>query len=171
MAKRPQQQRKSSKSEFDWQKPAPINRGPRLPPRSSPRAWIVAAALAISLGTIYGPALNAPLIFDDVDTITRNESISTLWPLFGTDTHRGPLNPLPNVPTAARPLVNLSFAINYQFGQLNPVGYHAVNAIIHFLSAMLLWAIVCRTLCLPYFAGRFDAAAGWLAFAVAMMSR
>ncbi len=137
--------------------------------RSSPRGWIVAAALAISLGTIYGPALNAPLIFDDVDAITNNDSITAIWPIFGTPAHRGPLNPLPNVPTAARPLVNLSFAINYKFSQLDPVGYHAVNAIIHFLSAMLLWAIVRRTLCLPYFAGRFDAAAGWLAFAVAVI--
>ena len=88
----------------------------------------------LSIGAVYGPVLNAPLIFDDVDSIIRNESITSLSPLFGTPAHRGPLNPRPNVPTAARPLVNLSFAINYKFGQLNPVGYHAVNAIIHFLS-------------------------------------
>jgi tetratricopeptide (TPR) repeat protein len=133
------------------------------------RAWVVAAVLAVAIGAVYGPALNAPFIFDDVDTITRNESITTLWPLIGTDAHRGPLNARPNVPTAARPLVNLSFAINYKFGQLNPVGYHTVNAIIHFLSAMLLWAIVRRTLRLPYFGGRFERAADWLAFAVAIL--
>lgn len=125
------------------------------------------AVLAFSIGVIYVPVLNVPLIFDDVDTIIRNESITAIWPLVGTDTHPGPLNPQPNVPTAARPLVNLSFAINYKFGQLDPVGYHAVNAILHFLSAMLLWAIVRRTLRLPYFAGRFEAAADSLAFAVA----
>ena len=79
------------------------------------------------------------------------------------------MNPPPNIPTAARPLVNLSFAINYQFGQLNPVGYHIVNAVIHFLSALLLWAIVRHTLCLPYFAGRFDDVASWLALAVALI--
>jgi tetratricopeptide (TPR) repeat protein len=134
-----------------------------------PRAWFVAAALALSIGTVYGPALTAPLIFDDVDTITRNDSITAIWPLFGSEAHRGPLNPPPNVPTSARPLVNLSFAINYQFSQLHPAGYHAANAIIHFLTAMLLWAIVRRTLRLPYFAGRFEAVAGWLAFAVALI--
>ena len=111
----------------------------------------------------------APFIFDDVDSIIRNDSITTVWPLSGTPAQPGPLNPRPNLPTAARPLVNLSFAINYKFGQLNPVGYHAVNAIIHFLCAMLLWAIVRRVLSLPYFVGRFDATAGWLAFAVAMI--
>jgi protein O-mannosyl-transferase len=140
-----------------------------LPGHASPRAWFVAAALALSIGAVYGPALNAPFIFDDVDTITRNDSITAIWPLFGLATHRGPLNPPPNVPTAARPLVNLSFAINYQFDQLHPAGYHAVNAIIHFLTAMILWVIVRRTLRLPYFAGRFDAVAGWLAFAVALI--
>src|SRR4029078_2427514 len=100
------------------------------------------------------------LIFDDVDTITRNESITALSPLIGSENHRGPLNPPANIPTAARPLVNLTFAINYQFSQLRPTGYHAVNAVIHFLSAILLYSIVRRTLCLPYFAERFDAAAG-----------
>jgi Flp pilus assembly protein TadD len=136
---------------------------------TSPRAWLVAAILALAIGAVYGPALRVPLIFDDVDTLTRNNSITAVLPLFGSATHRGPLNPPPNIPTSARPLVNLSFALNYQFGQLNPAGYHAVNAVIHFFSAMLLWAIVRRTLCLPYFAERFDPVAGWLAFAVAMI--
>jgi Flp pilus assembly protein TadD len=133
----------------------------------TPPPWLVAAMLAIAIGTVYGPALNVPLIFDDVDTITRNESITTIRPLFGTKDKPGPLNPPPNIPTAARPLVNLSFAMNFKFSQLNPTGYHATNAIIHFLSAMLLWAIVRRTLRLPYFAGRYDAVADWLVLAVA----
>ena len=38
-----------------------------------------------------------------------------------------------------------------------------------FLSAMLVWAIVRRTLLLPYFGGRFNESAGWLAMAVAML--
>jgi Flp pilus assembly protein TadD len=146
-----------------------IDRSLARPGNASPRAWIIAALLAFSIGTVYGPALNVPFIFDDIDTIIRNESITTIQPLFGTKAKPGPLNPPPNIPTAARPLVNLSFALNYQFGQLNPVGYHAVNAAIHFLSAMLLWAIVRRTLCLPHFAGRFAAVASWLALAIALI--
>jgi tetratricopeptide (TPR) repeat protein len=143
--------------------------GAKLSSQSSLPTWLVAILLAGSIGAVYVPALNVPFIFDDVDTIVRNESITAVLPLFGSTTHPGPLHPPPNIPTAARPLVNLTFALNYRLGQLNPVGYHAVNAVIHFLSAMLLWAIVRRTLCLPYFAGRFDPVARWLALAVALI--
>jgi hypothetical protein len=51
---------------------------------------------------------------------------------------------------------------------LNPVGYHAVNAVIHFLSALVLWAIVRRTLRLPYFTNRFESSAGWLALSASL---
>jgi tetratricopeptide (TPR) repeat protein len=113
--------------------------------------------------------LNSPFIFDDLDSIITNSSITSLWPLVGTRDHRGPLNPEDALPTAGRPLVNLTFALNYYFGELNPVGYHAGNVLIQLASAYLLWAIVSRTLRLPYFAGRFDASAGWLALAVALV--
>jgi len=49
-----------------------------------PPAWAAAVILAVSIGTVYGPVLNVPLIFDDVDTITRNESIRAVpRPVFG----------------------------------------------------------------------------------------
>src|SRR5689334_22295408 len=94
-----------------------------------------AAVLAISILSVYGRALQAPFIFDDNSAILTNKSILSLWPLVGTPTDRGPLNPAPQLPTAGRRLVNLSFAINYQFGGFKPVGYHALNVVIHFLSA------------------------------------
>jgi tetratricopeptide (TPR) repeat protein len=131
--------------------------------------WVAAAVLAVSIGAVYAPSCNAPFIFDDIDTIIRNDSIKTDWPLIGTDSQPGPLNPPANIPTAARPLVNLSFAINYKFGELNPIGYHAVNVVIHFLSAMLLYSILRHTLRLPFFAGRFDSAAAVLALATALI--
>lgn len=148
--------------------------GKTAPPRTrntigGPSGWIAAAGLAASIACVYLPFVTVPLIFDDTDAIGRNDSIRAIWPLFGTATHPGPFNPPPNFPTAGRPLVNLSFAVNYKFGELNPVGYHAANVVIHFLSAMLLWAIVRRTLRLPYFGGRFDAAAGWLGWFTAMI--
>jgi tetratricopeptide (TPR) repeat protein len=79
------------------------------------------------------------------------------------------LNPPPYSSTSGRPLVNLSLALNYHFGQLDPVGYHAFNVVVHVLSALVLWAIVRRTLRLEYFAGRFDRVSGPLALAVALV--
>jgi tetratricopeptide (TPR) repeat protein len=137
--------------------------------KSSPPFWFVAAVLAIAIGIVYGRALDAPFVFDDHDSIITNSSIRSLWPLIGTDEHRGPLNPIRDLPTSARPVVNYSFALNYHFGGLNVVGYHVVNTGIHFLTALLLWAIVRRTLQLPCFGGRFDSVAGWLALAATLL--
>lgn len=134
-----------------------------------PRVWITAIILAASLAVVYIPALNAPLFFDDIGTISMNKSIVSLWPLIGTAEQPGPLRPVPQFPTAGRPLVNLSFALNYHYGGNSPWGYHVVNLLIHFCSSMLLWAIVRRTLLLPYFGNRFEAAAGWLALAVSLL--
>jgi Flp pilus assembly protein TadD len=130
---------------------------------------LAAALLAVSIGAVYARAIHSPFIFDDHNAIHQNESIRSLWPLAGTAARPGPLNPPDNKPTSARPLVNLSLAINYYFGRLSPTGYHVVNVAIHFLSALLILAIVRRTLGLPYFAGRFEDSAAWLALAVAMI--
>jgi Flp pilus assembly protein TadD len=135
----------------------------------TPRPWIVAAVLAVSIGVVYLPALHVPFIFDDTATIVENASIAHLWPLVGSRDNPGPLNAPAGTPTAGRPLVNLSFAANYRLGGFDPSGYHAYSILIHWLNALLLWAIVRRTLLLDYFAGWFDQAARWLAFAVAML--
>ena len=73
------------------------------------------------------------------------------------------------MPISGRPLVNLSFAMNYYIGGLDTTGYHAVNLLLHFCSSMLLWAIVGRTLRLPLFAGRYETSANWLALAITLL--
>jgi len=137
--------------------------------RNKPAAWFVAIVLAIAIVFVYGRGLNAPFMFDDDDSVVVNTSIRSLWPLVGTEEQRGPFNPIRDLPTSARPVVNYSFALNYHFGGLSVRGYHIVNVVLHFLSALLLFATVRRTLRLPYFAGSFNSAAGWLAFAVALL--
>lgn len=134
-----------------------------------PPAWAAAAVLAIAIGAVYYHSLDVPFIFDDVVGIEKNESIYSLWPLVGATNHPGPLNPVPDLPSSGRPLVNLSFALNYAMGGDNPSGYHALNVAIHFLAALLLWAIVRRALRLPCFAGRFMRSANWLALATALI--
>ena len=136
---------------------------------AGPPGWVVAAVLALAICVVYGAALRAPLLFDDDATVRSNSSIKSVWPLLGTIDHAGPLRPSSGLPTTGRPLVNLSFALNYHFGRLNPTGYRVANLLIHFGSAWLLWLIVRRTLLLPYFAGRYASSAGWLALAVALI--
>ena len=49
-------------------------------------------------------------------------------------------------PLAARPIVNASFAVNYAIGGFDVTGYHVVNLAVHLGVALLLFAIVRRTL-------------------------
>ena len=65
------------------------------------------------------------------------------------------LTPRRELPTAGRPLVNLSFAINYAFGGLDVRGYHLVNLALHLLCGLLVFGIVRRTLELPSLKDRF----------------
>ena len=45
-------------------------------------------------------------------------------------------------PLAGRPLVSLTFAVNYALGGLDVRGYRLVNIAIHVICALLLFAIV-----------------------------
>ncbi len=120
---------------------------------SSPRtaALVTFVVLGIAVACVYAEAIHAPFIFDDRPAIVDNPSIRRLWPPIGTPTARGPLNPPALAPTARRPLPNLSFAIDYRLGGLDPAGYHRMNLAMHVLAATVLAAIVRRTLRLPYF--------------------
>jgi protein O-mannosyl-transferase len=133
-----------------------------------PPTWVAVTILALSIGIVYVGALRTPFIFDDQPAVVQNISIVQLWPLVGGD-RPGPLNPPAETPVQSRPLANLSLAINYFFGGLNPAGYHAFNIVVHLLSSILLWAIVRRALLLPYFAGRFRTSAGWMALVIAIL--
>jgi tetratricopeptide (TPR) repeat protein len=127
------------------------------------------SVLGVAVFLVYWPAASVPFFFDDSAAIVDNPSIRQLWPLVGRDTSPGPLNPPKANPFRARPFVNLSLAVNYYFGGLDPFGYRIVHIVVHALSAMLLWGIVARTLRLDCFRGRFDGVAEPLSFAAALV--
>src|SRR5688572_32815972 len=111
---------------------------------------------------VYGRAADAPFFFDDSPGIVANPSIKQLWPLWAAD-RPTPLNPPKELPTSGRPLVNVSFAINHHFNGFEPAGYRVVNMVLHLCSALLLLAIIQRTLRLERSGGRFDEVAWHLA--------
>jgi tetratricopeptide (TPR) repeat protein len=150
--------------------PSDVDTSSRAPGAGSNKfAWGTAALVAVAVTGVYGRAIHFPFIFDDSISIQTNETIVSLWPLWGDEGHRGPLNPSKFLPTSGRPLVNLSFALNYWFGELQPAGYRIANMFLHLGSAVLLGAIVRRTLRRPYFAHHFDDSADWLSMAVALL--
>lgn len=113
-----------------------------------PLVFVCAGALTLMLAAccIYVPTLRYDMIFDDFPAIIENESIHELFPLFGEPDKHGPLNPKPNTPVSARPLVSLSLAINYHFSQTDPFGYRLTHLLLHLSTALILWAVVAATL-------------------------
>ncbi|HTM02801.1 MAG TPA: tetratricopeptide repeat protein [Vicinamibacterales bacterium] len=118
------------------------------------------ALLAVLGVLVYWNALSSPLLLDDFTSITTNHSIETLR-------LPGPLVTPADTPVARRPLVNLSFALNYAIHRHDVRGYHAVNLLVHILAALTLFGIVRRTPGLPSLASRVGAAADDVAFACA----
>jgi len=110
----------------------PLKKPARLPP-IVPTALLLFAAIAT-----YFNALNVPFVWDDDTAIVTNQSIRGSL----ADAMVPPLE----TPVAGRPAVNVSLAINYGIGILEPFGYHLVNLAVLFASALLLFAIVSRTL-------------------------
>ena len=100
-----------------------------------PILLIVAAGAAT-----YWNSLGGPFIWDDQISVVTNRTIQHLWPL------SDPLRPPRETPVAGRPIVNLSFAINYAIGGLSETGYHVGNIAVHIACALLLFGIVRRTL-------------------------
>lgn len=91
------------------------------------------AAVALA----YANSFRGVFVLDDAGTIQANESLrhwaTALMP------------PANGVPVTGRPLLNLSFALNYAAGGLNPAGYHALNWLIHVAAALALLGILRRT--------------------------
>ena len=126
----------------------------------SAAAFLLVAAVGIFA---YANSLHGPLIFDDIPTILDNPSIRSLWP---------PSRVLwapPDASTAARPLGNVSFALNFAAGGLSMAGYHAVNLAIHILAGFLLFAIARQTLAWPGMKPFPARAAGGLALVAALL--
>ena len=99
------------------------------------------ALLVLVVIAVYHRCLAAPFLFDDTTAVVENPSIRRLWP---PDAVLQP--PLIGGPVTGRPLLNLTFAVNYALGGLNPAGYHAVNLLLHAGSTLLLFGLVRRTL-------------------------
>ena len=106
--------------------------GPRV-------AWLAAAIVAAGF-LAYANGLSGPFVFDDQLSIVENPSIRRWWQPSAV------LFPERELPVAGRPLVNLSFALNYAVGGLNVFGYHLVNVAFHLLCALLVFGLVRRTL-------------------------
>jgi hypothetical protein len=104
---------------------------PRDPTRRLP-ASLCAIALLLALG-VYRNALTNPFVYDDHLIVVENPSITRLSDLRAIVLH-----------DVKRPLVNLSYAVDYAIWGLAPFGYHATNLLLHLLNVGLLFAFARR---------------------------
>ena len=93
--------------------------------------------LVIAGFAVYWNTLPAPFRFDDEHAIVINEQIRHLSTSLSPTEQGSPL--------AGRPLVSVSFAINYALGGLNVRGYRLINIALHVINGLLLFAIAART--------------------------
>ena len=97
--------------------------------------------LALFCLILYFNSLNNGFVFDDLHTITGN--------LYIKDFHYSPLflkgyyTSSANIPKGMfRPLLLLTFSFNYFFSGLQPLGYHIINILLHFLNGALLYSLL-----------------------------
>ncbi len=108
-------------------------------------AGIVGVALAA-----YANSFAGPFVFDDRPAIVDNLTLRHWWPPW-------PMlaPPAEGASVCGRPLLNVSFAVNYAWGGLGVTGYHVVNLVLHTWAGLLLFGVVRRTV-------RRPAVRGWV---------
>ena len=115
----------------DWTASPPGDRPPRY----------ALATLAISLvvAVIYFPALQGDFVWDDVifseePVIHSPGGLGSIWFSPADIRYEGHY----------WPLVYSSFWLEHKIWGLNPIGYHAVNILLHLANCLLLWRLLHR---------------------------
>ncbi|HVW22249.1 MAG TPA: tetratricopeptide repeat protein [Opitutaceae bacterium] len=129
----------------------PASPGPTASPR--PGAVLVAGSLLVlAIAAAYSNTFRVPFLMDDLFSIQNNESIRHLDQIGRLLRPEGFL-------VANRPLLNLSFALNYAWSGEATWSYHLVDLLVHVTGALALFGIARRTLECPRLAARFGGAA------------
>jgi protein O-mannosyl-transferase len=102
--------------------------------------WFVVALLVACALAAYHNSFFVPLLFDDAYAVMNNPSIGDLRNLGAV------LAPPADTTTGGRPMLNLSFALNYALHGLDVRGYHVVNLALHIVAALALFGLTERTL-------------------------
>lgn len=114
----------------------------RAPSPSSPparRVFWLGCLLVAAVFAVYARSLNAPFVFDDRGAVLENATIRRL------DSLQVLRPPADGSTTTGRPVVNVSFAVNYALTGERVWSYHATNVLIHAAAALLLFGIIRRT--------------------------
>lgn len=88
----------------------------------------------------YSSSLNSPFLLDDAHMIVENSFIK--HPSYFVNFFTGFVTSFPIPKGMCRPILMLTFAFDYANGKLNPLGYHIINMLLHFLNGILLYLLL-----------------------------
>ena len=91
--------------------------------------------IVLTCAVIYSNSLDGPFLFDDNRAIAEKEKIREVSNFLRFDQIR-----------TKRPFVDLTFALNYRFGQLNVRPYHVINVLIHMMTGVIVYFLSCAIL-------------------------
>lgn len=132
-------------------------------PLTARRDLLAACAALCATGiAVYSNSFAGPFIFDDLLSIPQNPTIRHLFTALSP--------PGGGVTVTGRPVLNLSFALNYVFSGDQVWSYHALNLLIHLIAGLLLFGIVRRTLVRLEAGGRVPATLAGRATSIAFAS-
>lgn len=122
--------------------PARVLRTPVSAPGRDMRVVAVGLSLVAAVFLVYGNTLGNGFVIDDRAFVEQNPVIRDLANVPRMFTSGFWESTSASVPALYRPLVTLSYALNYAAGGLNPFGYHLVNVLLHVATTLLLFALV-----------------------------
>lgn len=104
------------------------------------RTVAIVIFLALFTFLAYFNSIHAPFMIDDRHMIRDNALLRTPRniPLFFI----GYVTDVPIVTGACRPLLMMTFVLNYSLGKIDPAGYHIVNIFLHFLNGAVLFFLL-----------------------------
>ena len=102
---------------------------------------VFVALLALGIAASYSNSLGIGFYFDDLYGIHNNPTIRSLRniPGFFTDPHAFWTD---RTQADVRPVLLISYALNYAVSGLAPWSYHVLNLILHFVAALLVFVLV-----------------------------
>lgn len=103
--------------------------------------WLALLILAVLGFLIYANSLKNEFFWDDDDGVVNNLYIKdfSYFPKYFSESL---ISGSGQVSNYWRPLVLISFAVDYKLSGLNPFGYHLTNTILHILAAWLSFLLL-----------------------------
>ena len=103
---------------------------------------LAAGLIIVAAIIVYSNTFQVPLQFDDIYHITQKPTIRDLGNFAKIDVWE-------NVNT--RPLAMFTVALNYRWGEADPVGYHVFNLIFHIIAGWIVYLLSLQILSMKNF--------------------